>query len=126
MKEKLIEQTKYVFRRPMGYVSIGLILFPLFIQTGGESLMMGVLREWPVYGVFIIPGCIGLMMLFLTRDEVSKIHGRFDGIDTKLDRIDTKLDRIDTKLDRIDTKLDKLDDITIILREIAGYLKKGN
>ena len=112
MKEKLIEQTKYVFRRPMGYVSIGLILFPLFIQTGGESLMMGVLREWPVYGVFIIPGCIGLMMLFLTRDEVSKIHGRFDGIDTKLDRIDTKLD--------------KLDDITIILREIAGYLKKDN
>ena len=106
----------------MGVVFVSMLLFGFFLMFGGESDVLELLREWPVYGVFIMPAIVGITMLLLTHDEVSKIHKRFDRIDTKLD----KLDRIDTKLDRIDTKLDKLDDITAILREIAGYLRKSN
>ena len=99
-------------KRPMGAVFIGMLLFGVFLLLGDNASIPEILKTWPVYGVFIIPAIVGIVMILLTADEVSKIHKRFDGIDAKL-----------SKLDNIETKLDKLDNIETILREIAGYLR---
>ena len=103
MNKHVTAKVQLLFRRPMGVVFVSMLLFGFFLMFGGESDVLELLREWPVYGVFIMPAIVGITMLLLTHDEVSKIHKRFD---------------------RIDTKLDKLDEITAVLREIAGYLKK--
>ncbi len=99
----------HLVKRPMGVVFTGMLIFGLFLMIGGDSGVPEILRIWPVYGVFIIPAIVGITMLLLTADEVSKIHGRFDSVESKLD----KLDNIESKLDSIES----------ILKEIAGYLK---
>ncbi len=106
----------HLVKRPMGVVFTGMLIFGLFLMIGGDSGVPEILRIWPVYGVFIIPAIVGITMLLLTADEVSKIHGRFDSVESSLGRIESKLGGIDTKLD-------KLDSIESILKEIAGYLK---
>ena len=105
-------------RKPMGNVFLGMLFFGIFLM-GGSSEIPDILKAWPVYGVFIIPALMGIIMLLLTADEVTKIHGRFTNLEEKLDGIETKLE----KLDNIETKLEKLDNIEAILKEIAGYLK---
>ena len=102
-------------RKPMGNVFLGMLFFGIFLM-GGSSEIPDILKAWPVYGVFIIPALMGIIMLLLTADEVTKIHGRFTNLEEKLDGIETKLDGIETKLE-------KLDNIEAILKEIASYLK---
>ena len=94
----------------MGYVSTFLLLFGAVLAVADDGHLPEFLTNWPVYGVFIIPGIIGITMLLLTDREVSGIHKRFDDVAEKLDRIDSKLD--------------KLDSIDATLKEIAECLRR--
>ncbi|MCK8826360.1 hypothetical protein MWH25_01185 [Natroniella acetigena] len=48
-------------------------------------------------------------MLELLVNEVGKINGRLDGMDSRLDGIDSRLDGIDSRLDGMDGRFDTLE-----------------
>ena len=78
-----------IYKRPIGLLFVGMFLFGLFLMAAGDTNILHMLHECPVYGVFIIPSLVGMIMLVMTKDEVTRIHDRFDTIEKKLDKLDT-------------------------------------
>ncbi len=79
-------------------ISIGVILWPM---AGSIEH----LESLTIYGVFIIPAVVGIVMLYMTAGEISEIHRRFNSIDHKLNKLDT---------------------IESLLKELVEHVKKGN
>ena len=115
----------FLIKKPIGVFFLAMLFFGIMLGGVDRSAMPEELRILPIYGVFIIPAIVGIIMVLLTGDEVSKIHGRFNAIDSKLDKLDAIDSKLD-KLDAIDSKLNKLDAIDSKLNNMDSNLNSIN
>ena len=109
-KEKIRDHAEVIIKRPMGWLFMVFVYFGTFLIIIDAPNTWPIMQDLPIFGVFIIPGFVGVIMLLVTKQEVREIRGRFTNIDAKLDKIDTRLENIektmDTRLENIEKTMD--------------------
>ena len=128
-KEKIKDHAEVIIKRPMGWLFMVFMYFGTFLIIIDAPNTWPIVQDLPIFGVFIIPGFVGIIMLLVTKQEVREIRGRFTNIDVKLDKIDTRLGNIektmDTRLGNIEKTMDtRLGNIEKTMDTRLGTIEK--